>query len=1375
MTRLVASAAGVRSHPHRYRLSRAGVLNVWQYDEQVFDVAEGRLLLRGANGAGKSKTLEMLLPFVLDGDKARMTASARHHTSLLWLMLDGVTDVTTRTGYLWVEFARTDEAGSPETFTCGVGIRASQSARSATAWFFTSPTGVGAGLELSDAAGPLSRDRLRTAVAELGGASFDQARAYKEHVGRALFGLEPGRYDELLRLLYWLRQPQVGEDIEPGRLAEILSVALPELDEAALRTVGETFDELAEFGERLARRERAVTAARSMAEVYGRYARGILAARGRAVVSATQEAGRRRRDVEERARALEAAQASMEEASARATSAEQRVGVAGVRLRELESSPAADAQRLLQDKARRADELAASARDASERAVRDHRRAAQTAEQARDDAAGLADDIRGATAAATRLSGNCATLLPGQSRTAVLPEFAEPHLREPADADTVTEAATVLKDAVVATVPLVGSALAAVAVLEDAVARVEVAEAAVRAAEARLADAEIREEQAASAAASAARAAQVAESDLAAGMQRWQGDSRAVPVEVPVITSSSVGSLRTALRAALTEETERRAAVEGDALARVSRLSADAASARARRGEIEAERDAQPPAPHLPRTPRDERAALPLWRLVDFVPGLDTVAAAGLEAALQASGLLDALIMSDGSVLPAATLDAVILTPVGDESAVLPDARSVLRPAVPIDSPVAHGVVESVLARVALMNPEDPRAETRELPAWISPDGSWRLGVLSGRADKPRPQYVGASARAAERLRRLAEIDAQIAGIEESLVEASALASRAGQERRDLDAWLDALPSTLPVVRAWTTLAEREAASSRAGMTASEARQAAEQARRTAAMLRESLLTLAAQNRLPADATGLRARRDSLRDLQRALDDVAASLTQLVRRAAAWRTTAERAVNDQHTAELSAGERDAADSRAAEGVAELAGLRERLGADVSALEQALREAGDERAAAQRAAATARSSVIRCSEQLGTDRSAALESRRRLEEHSPVLAAGIAELARTPEAPGLLAAAVPGDRSPDDQGSAHGLALAAGYAAGDRVPPALLALARDWSALDEDQRAADDNAVLRAHADLAAGPAADSEPRVVEAGGALCVLARDDGGEHPLAVLVGRLAAQVTADRDLLSDRERSLFEEHLLGDLGEALRARRIEAADLVAAMNALLDGVTTSQGIAVRLDWALREDVPQDVRDAAALLARPLGALLPDERTRLRDAMHRLIETSRAEDPTAGYSEHLQRALDYRRWSQFRVRITRPETPGQWTTLTRRTPLSQGEQKVVCYLPLFAAAAAHFTSVAGAAPHAPRIVLLDDAFPKIDARTHPLLFGLLVQLDLDFVVTSERLWGDHSTVPALSIYEALRSPSERGIAQYHHRWDGTRLHAVGA
>ena len=123
---------------HRFRLHRAGILNVRQYDEQEFTFADGRLLLRGANGAGKSKTLEMLLPFALDGDKARITASARHHTSLLWLMTDGY-EGQARVGYVWVEFLRIRPDGSEEAFTCGVGIRASATARKGA----TSPAWVG--------------------------------------------------------------------------------------------------------------------------------------------------------------------------------------------------------------------------------------------------------------------------------------------------------------------------------------------------------------------------------------------------------------------------------------------------------------------------------------------------------------------------------------------------------------------------------------------------------------------------------------------------------------------------------------------------------------------------------------------------------------------------------------------------------------------------------------------------------------------------------------------------------------------------------------------------------------------------------------------------------------------------------------------------------------------------------------------------------------------------------------------------------------------------------------------------------------------------------------------------------------------------------
>jgi hypothetical protein len=66
----------------RWVLHRAGILNVWQYDRVELRFAGGRLLLRGKNGAGKSKALEILLPFLLDGDTRALDATGRDRTTV---------------------------------------------------------------------------------------------------------------------------------------------------------------------------------------------------------------------------------------------------------------------------------------------------------------------------------------------------------------------------------------------------------------------------------------------------------------------------------------------------------------------------------------------------------------------------------------------------------------------------------------------------------------------------------------------------------------------------------------------------------------------------------------------------------------------------------------------------------------------------------------------------------------------------------------------------------------------------------------------------------------------------------------------------------------------------------------------------------------------------------------------------------------------------------------------------------------------------------------------------------------------------------------------------------------------------------------------
>src|SRR5256714_12438555 len=74
----------LRQHPYRWRLSRAGFVNVWHYLEDTFDISGGRLILSGTNGSGKSRALEMLLPFLLDADRRNMgTGSAARVEDLL--------------------------------------------------------------------------------------------------------------------------------------------------------------------------------------------------------------------------------------------------------------------------------------------------------------------------------------------------------------------------------------------------------------------------------------------------------------------------------------------------------------------------------------------------------------------------------------------------------------------------------------------------------------------------------------------------------------------------------------------------------------------------------------------------------------------------------------------------------------------------------------------------------------------------------------------------------------------------------------------------------------------------------------------------------------------------------------------------------------------------------------------------------------------------------------------------------------------------------------------------------------------------------------------------------------------------------------------
>ena len=95
----------------RWQPLRSGFVNLYRYDREEFHYENGRLLLRGNNGTGKSRMLALQLPFLLDGDTSpeRLEPDADPSKKVEWNLLMG--RYPDRTGYTWIEFGRHDENG----------------------------------------------------------------------------------------------------------------------------------------------------------------------------------------------------------------------------------------------------------------------------------------------------------------------------------------------------------------------------------------------------------------------------------------------------------------------------------------------------------------------------------------------------------------------------------------------------------------------------------------------------------------------------------------------------------------------------------------------------------------------------------------------------------------------------------------------------------------------------------------------------------------------------------------------------------------------------------------------------------------------------------------------------------------------------------------------------------------------------------------------------------------------------------------------------------------------------------------------------------------------------------------------------------------
>src|SRR5580700_116295 len=355
----------------RWKPLRAGLVDLFYYDDEEFWFHDGRLLLRGNNGTGKSKVLALTLPFLLDGELAphRVEPDGDRQKKMEWnLLLGGRHPNPERLGYAWLEFGRRAADGSTEFATIGCGLKAVAGRGIARHWFFVTTQRVGADLRLLPASRvALTREKLREEIGAHG-LVYDRAADYRRAVDEALFGLGEHRYEALINLLIQLRQPQLSKKPDERLLSRALTEALPPLSPGLVTTVAEAFRGLDEERDALRSLAEARQAADDFLGHYRRYAKVAAkrkAAGPRLTQSRYEGLGRDLTAAEE---AFTAAQQRLDEAQRDLTQLEEQRTELDARQKALETDPAMrDAERLkqLREDAERK-EMAAKGRESDE-------------------------------------------------------------------------------------------------------------------------------------------------------------------------------------------------------------------------------------------------------------------------------------------------------------------------------------------------------------------------------------------------------------------------------------------------------------------------------------------------------------------------------------------------------------------------------------------------------------------------------------------------------------------------------------------------------------------------------------------------------------------------------------------------------------------------------------------------------------------------------------------------------------------------------------------------------------------------------------------------------------------------------------------------
>lgn len=1355
----------------KWQMNRIGLIDFWYYDEEEFTLLDGRMLLRGSNGSGKSVTMQSFIPLLLDGNMRpeRLDPFGSRARKMENYLLEEGDTREERTGYLYMEFKRLE---GDNYLTIGIGLRARKNKKLDT-WYFCITDGrrIGRDIHLykdQQTKIAYTRQELKNRIGE-GGQVLESQSEYMELVNRLLFGFETtDQYKEMLELLIQLRTPKLSKDFKPTVINDILGSSLQTLSEDDLRPMSEAIENMDSLKTNLDALKDSIQAAKQIERVYNSYNQILLYNKAEDYLREMSELEACQKAAGEYAGRLSMLEAELLGEKERYESLKQEETVLAAEKNTLDASDAAklkeqeavllgeikDGQDQVRKKERKQEEKKAQRLEAEQSLLKLETEAQICWESILERLADMEESL-------TDVSFDEFQFMKEEMEASGKESYDfSPHiqlfdkyLKMVEDGVAVLNKEKLIKDR-----------------YDTQALQVD----------------DIRKERDEREREAVQYKSQLDEikSELTEAAYRWEKQNKELRLSPQTMQAISrlmedfkEGSDYSEIKELVRTECHQKEDFLRKELSQVlGELERAAGLEREKSAELALWMEKKDPEPEQPEEVRKSRQLLKernipykqFYKTIDFNRSLEPEKASRLEEALLSMGILDALIIpaqyrSRVLALDKGVCDRYIFS---DVSTVQNNLMSLLEVDNPDQDILHYQSVSAVLKGIGYTEGGEDKS------TWVDEEGNFRLGILEGTVSKEyEARYIGVRARENFRKRKIQELSGEYEVIKAERESWEQKAADLKERNKVLEAEYQAFPKGEDL---------RLAAGEYAGVMARLERVGA-QLIKAQEKLGEMEVELSEIRRQAVEICGrvyLTARLELFLEAREALLDYKEHLTQLRILHASYLNGLSQAVGlkdrledmdtdlDEILYDLVRFKRELdLKGQAVNSIQEQLALTnyEEIRDRLDFLIKRLHEIPSEREASvsNQAALAANIENTRrdraANEELGRKKACRQEYLKKSFEEEYRL--GYVEV-DTKDTENI--------EEPEKQARKTVSLLSGNF--GSRKQTDLLGQVQEVyhqnrGALLEYSLTMDslfaEEAVREEAPDMEGLP---SRKRID-------ITAKYRGIQMKFQELLIKLCEDMEEQSRLLSEKDRELFEDILANTISKKIRSRIHASNRWVDNMNALMGSMQTSSGLKLSLKWKNKKAEQEgqlDTRALVALLQKDTELMRPEEMEELsRHFRSKIWEARKLSDENGSLvSFHviMREVLDYRKWFEFQLEYQKTGEAKRELTDRAFFTFSGGEKAMAMYVPLFSAVTAKY---AGAREDAPRIISLDEAFAGVDEMNIKDMFRLMVNFEFNFIINSQILWGDYETVPAIAVYQLIRPENAKYVSVISYVWNG--------